>query len=63
MKARLSAAKALSHDWKGKLSPALYIAGISPAQVSRWVGPALYTVVAVIWLVPNRHSSRVTARN
>ncbi len=47
-------ARALSHDWKGKLSPALYIAGICLTPFNRWVGLALYTAVAVMWLVPDR---------
>jgi uncharacterized membrane protein len=47
-------ARALNRDWKGKLSPVLYIAGICLTPVNRWVGLAVYTVVAVIWLVPDR---------
>ena len=47
-------AKALGNDFKGKLSPVLYIAGIAVAFVSPWLSIALYALVAVMWLVPDR---------
>lgn len=47
-------AKALGSDIKGKISPILYIAGIVLAFVSPWTSVALYVLVAVIWLVPDR---------
>jgi uncharacterized membrane protein len=47
-------ARALRGDWKGKLSPALYLAGICLTPLNRWVGLALYNAVAIIWLVPDR---------
>jgi uncharacterized membrane protein len=47
-------AKALGNDFKGKLSPVLYIAGIAIAFVSPWLSIALYALVAVMWLVPDR---------
>jgi uncharacterized membrane protein len=52
-------ATALGQDLKGKLSPVLYIAGIALAFVSPWVSIALYVLVAVIWLVPDRRIERV----
>jgi uncharacterized membrane protein len=49
---------ALGRDRKGKLSPLLYIAGILLCLLSPWLGLAIYTVVAVIWLVPDRRVER-----
>ncbi len=47
-------ARALGRDLKGKASPLLYVAGIALAFWSAWVAIALYVLVAVIWLVPDR---------
>ena len=51
-------AAALGRDLKGKLSPALYAAGIVIAPLSRWVSLGLYVVVALMWLVPDRRVER-----
>jgi uncharacterized membrane protein len=51
-------AKALGRDIKGKISPALYVAGIAFAYVSPWISVALYTLVALIWLVPDPRIER-----
>ncbi len=45
---------ALGNDIKGKISPLLYIGGILLALVSPWISVALYTLVALIWLIPDR---------
>ena len=47
-------AKALGKDWKGKLSPALYGVGIALSFVQPWLGGAVYTFVALMWLIPDR---------
>ena len=47
-------ARALGDDIKGKISPLLYIAGILLALVNPWISMALYTLVALIWLIPDR---------
>jgi TMEM175 potassium channel family protein len=52
-------AEALGTDLKGKLSPILYIAGIALAFVYPWVSIALYVLVAIVWLVPDRRIARV----
>jgi uncharacterized membrane protein len=54
-------AKALGRDWKGKLSPAIYLAAIPLAFLSPWISNALYTLVALLWLVPDRRIERVLA--
>jgi uncharacterized membrane protein len=45
---------ALGRDLKGKVSPAIYAVAIPLAFVSRWVALALYVVVSLMWLVPDR---------
>ncbi len=47
-------ARALGSDIKGKISPVLYAAGIALAFVIPWVSIALYALVAIIWLIPDR---------
>ncbi len=47
-------AKALGSDWKGKLSPLLYLAAIACTFFMPWIAEALYVLVALIWLVPDR---------
>jgi uncharacterized membrane protein len=51
--------KAVGGDWKGKVSPALYAIGILAALVAPYVAGAIYALVAVIWLVPDRRIERV----
>jgi uncharacterized membrane protein len=51
-------AEALGSDLKGKISPILYIAGIVLAFVNPWISIALYVLVAIIWLVPDRRIER-----
>ncbi len=45
---------ALGRDLKGKISPVCYALGIGFAFVNRWVSLALYVVVALMWLIPDR---------
>jgi uncharacterized membrane protein len=51
-------ATALGRDMKGKASPVIYTAGIAFAFVDRWIGLALYVVVALMWLIPDRRVER-----
>jgi uncharacterized membrane protein len=46
--------RAVGSDWKGKLSPVLYLIGIAAAFWSPRVSQALYIFVAALWLVPDR---------
>ena len=50
--------RAAGRDIKGKVSPALYILGIVLAPVSTWISMALYAVVALLWLIPDRRFER-----
>lgn len=51
--------QAVGRDWKGRASPVIYAAAIALAFVDRWVALALYVVVALMWLVPDRRVERV----
>jgi len=47
-------ATAVGRDVKGKLSALLYAVAIPSAFVHQWIADALYVVVALMWLVPDR---------
>ncbi len=51
-------AAALGGDLKGKISPVVYAAAILIAFVSPYVALALYVVVALMWLIPDRRIER-----
>jgi uncharacterized membrane protein len=55
-------AAAIGKDWKGKLSPVLYLAAIPLAFVSVWISIGLYVFVALMWLVPDRRIERVLVK-
>jgi uncharacterized membrane protein len=46
--------RAIGRDWKGKLSPLLYLAGIALAFWRPWSAQLLYALSALLWLVPDR---------
>jgi len=52
---------AIGRDWKGKLSPLLYVIAIGAAVYVRWVSLALYALVALLWLIPDRRIERALA--
>jgi uncharacterized membrane protein len=56
-------AAALGRDWKGKLSPAVYVAAIPLAFVSPWIASGLYALVALWWLVPDRRIERALEKS
>lgn len=51
-------AKAVGNDVKGKISPVLYLIAIPMAFVSSWISGALYVLVALIWLIPDKRIER-----
>ena len=51
--------KAVGGDWKGKLSPVLYLVAIAAASRWRWISLGIYVLTALIWLVPDRRIERV----
>ena len=52
-------ARAVGRDWKGRLSPLIYLAAIPLAYVNPWISDGLYTAVAFLWLVPDRRIERI----
>jgi uncharacterized membrane protein len=52
-------ATALGADFKGKVSPVLYVAAIALAFVASWISILIYALVAVMWLVPDRRIENV----
>ena len=51
--------RAVGGDWKGNLSPVLYLAAIPLAFVNVWLASGIYILVALLWLVPDRRIERV----
>ena len=52
-------ANALGSNIKGKTSLMLYVAGIVLAFVSPWLSIAIYALVAIMWLVPDRRIENI----
>ena len=50
--------EALGRDVKGRISPVLYITGIALAFLTPWLSMAVFTAVAIMWLVPDRRVER-----
>ena len=55
-------AAAIGCDWKGKLSPVLYLAAIPLAFANSWIASGIYVFVALLWLIPDRRIERVLAQ-
>ena len=51
--------RAVGSDWKGKVSPLLYLVAIIASFRSQWIAQALYVLVALLWLVPDRRIEHV----
>lgn len=51
--------KAIGSDWKGKLSPVLYLTAIVISFKFHWLAQLIYVVVALVWLVPDRRIEKV----
>lgn len=52
-------ARAVGGDFKGKASPFFYLAGIGGAFIDTRIADAVYVLVALMWLVPDRRVERV----
>jgi TMEM175 potassium channel family protein len=46
--------KAVGRDWKGKVSPVLYLAAIVVALRSPRIADAVFVAVALLWFIPDR---------
>jgi len=55
--------KAIGSDWKGKLSPLIYLVAIGAAFRLHWLAQGLYVLVALLWLVPDRRIEKVLVSN
>jgi len=55
---RSKLADAIGRDWKGKLSPVLYLAAIGLSFWQPVLAGAIYILVAMMWLVPDRRIER-----
>ena len=55
--------RAVGRDWKGKISPLFYIAGIIASVWSSWAAQAMYVIVALIWLIPDRRIEHALKQN
>jgi uncharacterized membrane protein len=51
-------AQAIGKDWKGKLSPLLYLSAIPLAFVRSWIAGGLYVLAALLWLIPDPRIER-----
>jgi len=51
-------ANALGSDFKGKISVVIYAVAIALAFVNSWISCALYVLVAVMWIIPDRRIER-----
>jgi uncharacterized membrane protein len=54
-------AAAVGRDWKGKLSPALYLAAIPLAFANTLLANGIFVLVAALWFIPDRRIERVLA--
>ena len=60
--AQSSLGVAIGKDWKGKLSPLLYLLGIVASFFAPTVASGIYVLVALMWLIPDRRLERVIQR-
>ncbi len=58
-KSKLS--QAIGRDWKGKLSPVLYLLGILLSLIEPMAAGAIYVGVALLWFIPDRRLEHVAA--
>ena len=54
--------RAVGRDWKGYLSPALYVVGIAATFWVTWAGPAIYAIVTLLWFIPDPRIARELER-
>ena len=52
-------ARALGADFKGKISIVIYVVAIMLSLIKWWVAFALYVLVAIWWLIPDRRIERI----
>jgi uncharacterized membrane protein len=55
-------ATAIGSDWKGKLSPVLYLVAIPLSFAIPSIAIGIYVFVALLWLIPDRRIERLLAQ-
>ena len=53
--------KAVGGDWKGKVSPGLYVAGVAASFWLPRAAQGIYLCVALLWLIPDRRIENALA--
>lgn len=56
-------AVAVGADWKGKLSPVLYLLAIISTAWLPWIAQGFYVLAALIWVVPDKRIEHVLAEH
>jgi hypothetical protein len=51
--------RAIGRDWKGTLSPVLYIVAIVATLRSPRIAQAVLVIAALIWLIPDRRIENI----
>lgn len=51
-------ARAIGSDLKGNLSMLSYVVGLALAFVQPWMAWAIYILIAIVWLIPDRRIER-----
>ncbi len=46
--------EAIGSDWKGKLSPVLYVMAILVTRYASWIAQSIFVIAALTWLIPDR---------
>ena len=55
--------RAVGADWKGKVSPLLYLVAMVAAFRAHWLAQAIYVGMALVWLVPDRRIEKTLNRS
>jgi uncharacterized membrane protein len=55
--------RAVGRDWKAKVSQLLYVTGIAAAFWSTWISQALYVLVALLWVIPDRRIEKALTQS
>jgi uncharacterized membrane protein len=55
--------RAVGMDVKGKISPVLYLVAIVSTFYQQWLAQALYVLVALMWLLPDRRIEHMVVEN
>jgi uncharacterized membrane protein len=55
--------QSIGNDFKGKISPVLYLLGIATSYFYPWLSGSFYVLVALIWLVPDKRLEKLSYEN